>query len=285
MKKGVSILLLGIIFLFLPLLSAEGCNLDISLINQDPYPAVPGDYVKIVFQVEGVSNPECGQIEFELLEQYPLIFDPEQSTKIIIDSGFYNKDFSSSLIAPYKVRIDPNALDGDNPIEIRYEYGNSVDLYVTEEFNINIEDTIVDFEVHVKNYDHSNHEITFEILNTGSSDIEALTIEVPKQNSIEIKGPKTNIIGNLDSNDYTTATFEATPIAGEINLILYYTDSINERRTVEKSLIFEPEYFEGRNGNEKKTSTWFYLFILLIIFLIGKYYWKKRKVKLKHKKH
>ena len=283
MKKSV-LILLGLMFLFLPLISAEGCNLDISLINQDPYPAIPGDYVKIVFQVDGVSNPQCEKINFELIEQYPLIFDPDENARITIDSGVYHKDFSSFLIAPYKVRIDENALDGDNPIEVRYGYGTGNDLSFSEEFNLNIENTLVDFEVYVKDFTTMQKEITFEILNTGSSDIEALTLEIPKQDNIVVKGSKTNIVGDLDSNDYTTATFEATPQGGEINLLIHYTDSINERRTTEKTIIFEPEYFEGRNGTQAKTSIWFYFFVLLIIFLIGKHYWKKRKAKLK-KKH
>jgi len=76
MKKGVLTIFICLAILFsfssLTFVSAEGCNLDVSLINQDPYPATPGDYVKLVFQVNGVSNPQCGTVEFELLEQYPL---------------------------------------------------------------------------------------------------------------------------------------------------------------------------------------------------------------------
>jgi len=90
MKKSVLIYLLIMFFSF-TFVSSEACKLDISLINQDPYPAIPGDYVKVVFQVNGVSNPECGKVEFELLDKYPISFDPTDEPKIIFQSGIYNK--------------------------------------------------------------------------------------------------------------------------------------------------------------------------------------------------
>lgn len=281
MKKVILSTVIALTLIFtLANISAESCDLGVSLINQNPYPAIPGDYVKIVFQVEGVSNPECGTIKFELLEQYPLIFDPGEEPIITINSGVYHKDFSSFLIAPYKVRIDENALDGDNPIEIQYKTGFN-QAYISKQFNLNVEDTRADFEIYVKDYNPITKEIIFEILNTAESDIEALTIEIPKQDNIQIKGAKINIVGDLDSNDYTTATFEATAQAGEIVVKISYTDSINTRRTLEKTVVFEPEYFEDRENGKQKTSIWLYLFWVLVVIFVVRYFLKKRKAKKK----
>ena len=96
MKKEV----LPIIFaLFLiSIISAETCNLEVSLLNQDPYPAIPGEYVEVVFQIEGIANAECGTVYFELLENYPIQFDPNTNGRVTIESGTYKKDFSSFLI-------------------------------------------------------------------------------------------------------------------------------------------------------------------------------------------
>ena len=285
MKKIILTLFLALSILFsFAFTSALACDLEISLINQDPYPAIPGDYVKLVFQIDGVENPECGTIQFELLEQYPLIFDPNFDPKIIIDAGTYQKDFSSFLIAPYKVRVDEDALDGDNPIEVQYKTG-PMGVQLSNQFNLNIEDSRADFEIHIKDYNPTTKELTFEILNTADSDVEALTIEIPKQNNIIIKGPKINIVGDLDSNDYTTASFEAIPSKGEITLKISYTDTINERRSLEKTVIFEPEYFEDRTNGKQKMSIWLYLFWLLIIISVIRYFYlrRKRKKKLKER--
>lgn len=284
MKKRLSILFFTILIINISFVLSGSCNLDISLLNQDPYPAIPGDYAKIVFQIKGLENPDCGKIEFELLEKYPISLDISENAKIFIESGGYNKDYSSFSLAPYKIRIDADALDGDNPIEIQYKLGGGGTAYFTKQFNLNIKDTKADFEVHVKDYESKTRTITFEILNIGKEDIEALTVEIPQQENIEIKGPKTKIVGDLDSNEYTTADFEAIISEGEITLNLIYTDTINERRTIEKKVLFEPEYFEGRISDQSKPKTTQYIIWTLLIVGLVYYFLRRRKKKLQ-KKH
>src|SRR6056297_446729 len=62
-----------LVFTTLPVSSQQStaCNLNVSLINQDPYPVLPGNYVEVVFQVSGVDNTDCKGAKFELLEDYP----------------------------------------------------------------------------------------------------------------------------------------------------------------------------------------------------------------------
>ena len=283
MKKSVLIYLLIMFFSF-TFVSSEACKLDISLINQDPYPAIPGDYVKVVFQVNGVSNPECGKVEFELLDKYPISFDPTDEPKIIFQSGIYKKDYSSFLTAPYKVRVDENALNGDNPIEVQYKKGSNL-VYETQQFMLNVQDPRVDFEVHVKDYDYTTNTITFEILNIGKNDVEAITIEVPKQNNIIVKGSNRNIIGDLDSNEYTTAEFEATPINGIIKINIIYTDNINVRRIVESEVLFDSSYFQGRKADEKTNSYNIYYLIGAVILILIFFAYRNRKKKRDLHKH
>ena len=288
MKKSLMITIIFASLLFsitnLTTISAEACSLDVKMVNQDPYPAIPGDYVKIVFQVEGISNSDCGEIEFELAEKYPISFDPDEKSKLTINSGVYSKDFSSFLLAPYKVRVDENALNGDNPIEVKFNYGLNKKSFLTKQFDLNIEDSRADFEVFVKSYNFETKEITFQILNIAESDIEALTLEILPQENIIIKGSKINIVGDLDSNEYTTADFEATPKKGNITIKISYSDATNTRRTLEKTVAFEPSYFENRVSDQKKTSKTSYLIGLIIIILII-WYVRRRRKKKKDKQH
>jgi len=259
---------------------AEGCDLDISLINQDPYPAIPGDYVKIVFQIDGIGNPECKRVDFELLEQYPLIFDPDEIGRYSVDSGIYKQDYSSYLLAHYKVRLDEDALNGVNPIEVQYRFGDNVG-FETKMFDFEVDDTRADFEVHIKDYEVSTKTLTFEILNIAEGDIEASTIEIPKQEGVIVKGSNINIEGDLDSNDYLTTSFEATSERGFISIILTYTDSINERRVLEKNVFFEPEYFEGRVADQKKSPIVTYVILVIIVLLIVWWFIRRRAKKKK----
>ena len=276
MKKGVIILLL---LISLNLASATVCDLDVSLFNQDPYPAVPSEYVKLVFQVEGIESTDCSDITFELLKDYPLEFDPGKSGTRVFKKVDYIKDFESNLLIPYEVRVNKDALDGANPIEVRIQ--NKGDSPLLKTFDIEVDDVKADFEVYVKDYNYATNELTLEILNIGSSDIEALSVEISKQEGIEVKGAKRIVVGDLDSNEYTSADFEVIPSNGEFQVSLTYSDTINTRRTVEKTVTFDSSYFTNRIADQSTTGVGTYIFytaiLIVVIWWIAKRFKKKKK--------
>jgi hypothetical protein len=277
MKKGVILLLL---MLSVSFVAAEiRCDLNATLLNQDPYPAVPGDYVKLVFQLEGINGADCNDITFNLLADYPIEFNPGESGLRTFERVNYIKDFESNILIPYEVRVNKDALDGATPVEIRAQSRGTLPL--SKVFDIEISDVRAAFEVYVKDYSYATHELTLEILNVEASDIEALSVEVPKQNAIQIKGPNKVIVGDLDSNEYTTAQFEAIPSDGEFMANLIYSDTINTRRTVEKTITFDSSYFTDRKADQSTTGTGTYIFWAIIIVLLG--WWIIRKFKKKKK--
>ncbi len=267
MKKVILFLQIFVLVLIINLASASECDLSVSLVNQDPYPAIPGEYVKVVFQVEGVANPSCEGTNLELIETYPFSLDIGQSATTRINSETFAIDYENYLLAPYKLRVDKNAIDGENEIELFFSSGEQP-LSFRELFDINIEDSRSDFEVFVENYDYSTKILTLEILNIGKKDIEALTVEIPKQKNIIIKGNKYNIVGSLDKNEDTTFTYEATPSNGEINLIIYYNDEVDVRRTLQKTINYDSSFFTNRKADEKQTPTKLYFIIGIVIFIL-----------------
>ena len=276
----------SLLFFLLTLLSLNFinaiCTLDADFINQDPYPAVPGDYVKMVFQLRGIENSDCQTVSFELMGEYPISFDPGVESKITAKAGTYTKDFNSYLSIPYKVRIDADALDGDIPVEVKY--GSSLsETTLSEQFNITIEDVRADFEVFVKNYDYATNIMTLEILNVGKNDVEAMTISMFGGKNVAVKGASTNVIGSLDSNDFTTADFEAIPSKGEIDLAITYTDATNTRRTLDKTISFDPDLFSGRKEDEKSNSSLYYIIGIIAVCGIAYYFYRKRKKEKKAK--
>jgi hypothetical protein len=110
-----------------------------------------------------------------------------------------------------------------------------------------------------------------------------LTVEIKGQDNVQIKGPNTNIVGDLDSNEYTTADFEALPKQGDIKVTLHYTDPLGERKTAEESVNYDPTYFEGRIANKKKVSIWAYLFIAISLIFIIQFFYRRYKRKKKQK--
>jgi hypothetical protein len=288
MKKGMFLMMIfGFsVFLALSLVSAT-CSLDAELVNQDPYPAIPGDTVEVVFQVSGVSNPECNGATFEVVPSYPFSIEGGGDARRILEGGTYTKDYKREWVIPYSLVVSEDTIDGKRKLEVRYKAGTSESsgIFFSEEFNISIEDVRADFELSVKDYDPATKEITFEILNIGKNDVEALTIDVPEQENLTLRGSPRIIVGSLDSNEEDTFRVKADPERGILNLNVTYTDQTNERRTLQKSVFFEPKYFGS--VEKKSASPWIYVFIAAAA--IGIFFWvrqrKKRKERMKKKHH
>jgi hypothetical protein len=274
------------VFLISSVLAATGdCNLDVSLLNQDPIHAVPGEYVKVVFQIEGVDNQNCGTVNFELIPDYPFSLDPNAQTTKTITAGTHTSSYNSQATIPFTLRVDSNALDDNYDLKIRYSSSKSGDTVIEKDFEISVEDIKSDFDVFVDDYVAATKTITFGILNIGKNDVEALTVEVPKQAAIDVKGSNKAIVGTLDANQDTTFSYEATPSAGDIKLIVHYNDNNGERRSVEKIVSYDPTYFENRVRDVKTKSAWSYALPVIVVILIGWFVKRRFFPKKKDNKH
>jgi len=277
MKKSVFVLVLIVFMTSFVLGAVNDCKLDVALLNQDPYPAVQGDYVKLVFQIDGIDNPLCENVELELLEKYPISFDPGANPIVQIKGGTHTgAEYSSVLMVPYRVRVDSDALDGDNTIEVKYTSSGVSSSFQTETFDLNVQDVRADFEVFIKEYDYTTHIMTLEILNIADADVEAVTLDIPDQDGFSVKGAKTNIIGDIDSMEYTTADFEIMPSDGELLLKITYSDSNGVRRVVDKMISYDSSYFSARNGDDSGMSVTTILAIIAVVLVFG--YWLVKKI-------
>lgn len=279
MKKGIIALLCVIAIAGL---ASASCDLSVNLLNQDPYPAVPGEHVKAVFQVIGSETTDCREFYLEVMPEYP--FSVESSDeKTITFGGNYIRGYSSYVLKAYKLIVDKNALDGDQKLKILYGFkesdGSGADLM--KEFDINVQDTLTEFDVSIQDYASATNTITFGIINIGKYDVDSLTLEIPEQENLKMKGGNPVIIGSLNSNDDTTANVVAIPKAGEITVRLNYNDQNDVRRTAEKTVYMTQELIENGTATKQAKSTYYYLFWLLVlaivIFLVYRYYKKKKE--------
>ena len=67
-------LLAILVLTFMSLTVVNACTLNTELVNQDPYPTTPNNYVKLVFELSGVANADCTDISFELNLPYPFSY-------------------------------------------------------------------------------------------------------------------------------------------------------------------------------------------------------------------
>ncbi len=280
-KKIIFILL---ILAILPILAMDvkaECNINSALIYQDPHPALPGEYVEVLFQITGVSSNCEDGASIDLVYSYPFSLDEGSSKRNLNENTYAGHNYGNNWNIVYKLRIDKNAIEDDYELELRYKEGANAswENYGFKKFNITIEDGRTDFEIHIQDHNIQERNLVFEVLNIGNQDIEALTLEIPKQENILIKGSNRNIVGDLDSNEYTTADFEAIPSNGEILVRLYYTDATKERRMIGKTVEYDSSYFYDSLENVEKDKTKYYIIIALIILVVGFLIFRRYKKK------
>jgi len=283
MKKELMIVLLIGIFIGIGLVSAaNSCDLKAQIVNQDPYPAVPGDYVKVVFQLEGINNPQCGNVKFELNQDYPFSLNAGEQNPIFINSGSYILDYQNYATIPYKIRVDDRALDGDNLISAYISNGvGDVKLY--QAFNLSVKDTKADFELGVSDYSYASKKLSLSILNTGKNDAEAFAIEIPAQDGVEVIGSNRVVIGTVASTQEEIASFEINISKSQnIKVNILYNDKNNVRRSLEKTFYFDSGLFKGTiptSGGWSLMNTFISLVAILVIVFFAYRYWKRRNAK------
>lgn len=279
--------------------STETCSPQISIINQNPYPAVPGEYVDVVFEVSGVSTSECSEgASFQLISAYPFSFDGNLSTKTITGNT-WTGDYNSNWVIPFTLRVDEDAFDGDNQIEVKYSSSKFGDSYSSKKFNISIEDSRTSFDAVIQDY--SSSEVSIALANVGKYTANSVVVRIPKQENFEISGTDGQMVGNLDSGDYTIVGFTVTqkmtatgdPTQGldiqkskDLAIDIYYTDNIGERRVINlqlpltistnSSMIGMGNGFNGlRNNRSPWYSSWI-LWVAVALLAVGVYYGFKK---------
>jgi hypothetical protein len=269
--------------LFVNFVSAETsygtCNMGVTLVNQDPYPAVPDSYVNVLFQVSGVSNPDCKGARFQVIPTYPFTIDGDSSMQTL-QGNTYASGYKSEWTIPYKIKVDKDAVDGDNNIEVRYSsLAQSPDLYISKLINISVKDSRTDFDLVIQQI--NNQQVSIALANTGKNTANSVIVKVPEQDVFRVSGTNGQMIGNLNSGDYTLVSFnllrrnmnatgassyrrnqtsqQTSPQTAQnfanpvLKLEISYTDGIGIRRTTTKNISVDLRSFASEsnstNGN------------------------------------
>ena len=138
MKRAIllMIILIATISAAISVTADEGI-LDIDLVNQDPDPVEPGNYVDIRWKINNLGTDPLKDVQVELMPSYPFSLDPGEPTLIDIPllDGFQKGD--AGYIVKYKVRVDDDAVEGTNTIKLRYKTGKNT--WTVREDDINVQ--------------------------------------------------------------------------------------------------------------------------------------------------
>ena len=222
-------------------------GIQVSSLKYEPYPANPGDYVDVWIKTKIGSLVDYAK--FEVLDSFP--FSVDNSENPIREY----EDFSGDVVMHYKVRVDEDAVEGINQLKLKIissEFSDSGSIYFMD---IEVADAQTDFDLVVQ--DSTSSEISLAIANIGKNTANSMIVRIPEQDSYKVTGTNGQMIGNLESGDYTITSFSLTSVGrnpGNLIVQIDYTDSIGVRRSLLKEVQFGSQSSLNMTGNFSSTT-------------------------------
>ncbi|MAE42168.1 hypothetical protein CMO93_00220 [Candidatus Woesearchaeota archaeon] len=130
MKKNIIIFLMILMFASLAYTAiaaqttqrpSEIQDITVTLINQEPDPAEPGKYVDVRFKFDNNGSGEARNVIVELMPEYPFSLDTGVSATRNIGTIQSRQRGDVGVIVKYRLRVDENAVEGENELKIKYK--------------------------------------------------------------------------------------------------------------------------------------------------------------------
>jgi hypothetical protein len=313
MKKYYNLFIILVFLMSINLILANNnCNPSIEIVNQDPTPAIPNSYVKLVFEVSGLYN--CDGFTVKLAPEYPFSLDPGYDTiQSISKTPSVVGGYKDTWNFAYKIRVADDALEGDYELKLFTTEGINTNLQSVSNirsFNLSLIDSQTDFATVIQ--DSSGSQISLGIVNTGKNTANSLIVSIPTQENFRSSGTSEQIVGNLAAGDYTIVSFSISPKNSRNNsqnrqsgiennpqnqilkIKMDYTDAIGKRRSVIKEIdynanqgnstaIFRNFSSQNRRDISSGISIWWYIISgIIIILIVLSFIYKKYKKKSHH---
>jgi hypothetical protein len=220
--------------------SNTNSNLVVQTLKYEPYPVNAGDWFDVWIKVQNVGQSDAKDVQFELIPEYPFY----ANDSLVRDYGLiygtinsYRVDQtydSSQVILKYRVKVADNAPVGQSVLKLKIIANKDTGSGNVYSLSIEIAKTKTDFDVVAQ--DSSSTGTSFAIVNTGDNSATAVIISIEPQNSLNMTGTKSSVIGNLAQGDFTTVTFPIvlTKSLHELKMLISYTDTAGVRNNVEK---------------------------------------------------
>ncbi|MFH1173529.1 MAG: COG1361 S-layer family protein [archaeon] len=283
------------------------------IIHIDKTVLVPGEQSSLSFTINNVGNAPLRDLTFYW----------ENEENIILPVGSDNTryikyvDVNEGVDVDYQVIADTNADAGLYPLNLYLTYA---------ETNSGEEKTITtiagiyvgggtDFDVAFSEITGS--QVSFTVANVGSNPASSVSVIIPQQQGWLVSGSNAMIVGNLNTGDYTVASFSlqsmqrssTTPnetmsqqdmqqrsISSQntVTVNIAYTDTMGKRQLIEKTVALSlstamnaslPSMSSFRGARQQSffsTYKWYIiLFVVLVVaVLAGIFYRRHKKAKL-----
>ncbi|PIY60463.1 hypothetical protein COY95_01645, partial [Candidatus Woesearchaeota archaeon CG_4_10_14_0_8_um_filter_47_5] len=240
MRKKIALvsLVLLIISLIPATVYAPSSNTKIiimSLINQDPDPAVAGDIVEIRIGVENRGGEDAENLMVELVPGYPFTAIPGESLVQNIGTLRSYQYDSDMKILKFRVLVNRDTTAGAYELKIRQYEEGAEEVSITRTFSVDVENKESAEVIYIDQVELIPGRITplkFTINNVGSAPLRDLSFQWENAEDIvlPVGSDNTRYIKYIDVGDRVEVTFDvvasasAAPDLYKLDLALTYDD-------------------------------------------------------------
>jgi len=134
--------LLVLIGMLILMLGVANAALSVDISKYQPYPAEPGKYLDVWVTAQNTDSYPLANTQVTLDPKYPFSFDP--NTSVTKDIGTLLG--GAEAVLQFKVRVDQNAVQGYNFLDVKYRSGNNE--WTTKRINVFVQthDSILSVE-------------------------------------------------------------------------------------------------------------------------------------------
>lgn len=289
MKKrlGIFIILAGIFLL------GVVCGLDttneqklvygkvlyISEINFSSSSFYPGESSDLKIKLENIGDFDLKDviIKLELPSGFYSSVGELNPQKIRLLKAGENQEINFKIVT--SATIEPGIYKCPLVLDYVNQIGESLEENNTISFSVDAIPKITTIILSSELTENKNSgKVTFSVINKGLIDVKFLTIILSETEDFKITSSSENYIGDVDSNDYSSADFSIILNENKkeivLPVIIEYSDANNREYAENLSLILNiPD--SGGSG----LGTWiFFIILVVIIFFVVKYFRKRRKI-------
>jgi len=211
--------------------------ISVSMINQDPDPAIAGNIVELRIGVENKGGESAENIVLELLPQYPFEMVPGDNPIQEIGTIKPYMDGSDMKIIKFRLRVDRDANEGQYGLEIwEYEEGKRDKIRVEKTITIDVANRECAEIIYIDKVElvpGRQTNMKFTINNVGSAPLRDLTFSWENEDDVilPVGSDNTKYIKYLDVGEKTELSYDviadsnAAPGLYKLQLSLKYDDS------------------------------------------------------------
>lgn len=213
----------------------------ISLVNQDPDPAIAGDIVEVRLGVENRGGVSAEDLVLEIVPEYPFAMVSGESETQEIGTIKSYQTGSDMKIVKFKLRVDKDATAGAYELKVKnHEKGSSVSTQ--RSLSIDVQNRESAEIVHIDKtllIPGKQSSMKFTINNVGDAPLRDLTFNWQNEDKIilPVGSDNTKYIKYIDIGDSAELSYEviadtnAEPGLYELDLHLKYRDPISSNET------------------------------------------------------